>query len=130
MEDLSTLLPAAALATSLTVSALWLTALWRVTLGRWLRWLMGLCAVAVCLGAAALAVADGPWLKAAATLSLIMPGSMFGIQLISRQKIRPIAVKVGGPILDFTAVDGDGQPFRLSSLVGRPYLLKFYRGHW
>jgi hypothetical protein len=40
------------------------------------------------------------------------------------------AVAVGGAILDFTAPDENGVPFRLSSLAGKPILLKFFRGHW
>jgi peroxiredoxin len=39
-------------------------------------------------------------------------------------------VAVGAPILDFTAPDEHGRPFRLSSLAGRPILLKLFRGHW
>ena len=39
-------------------------------------------------------------------------------------------VQVGSPILDFTALDSDGKPYQLSSLHGRPFLLKFFRGHW
>jgi len=41
-----------------------------------------------------------------------------------------MAVRVGGPILDFSAPDENGEPFALASLRGRPYLLKFFRGHW
>jgi len=40
------------------------------------------------------------------------------------------AVRVGGPVLDFTATDDTGAPFALASLRGRPFLLKFFRGHW
>jgi peroxiredoxin len=39
-------------------------------------------------------------------------------------------VALGQPIPEFTAPDAEGQPFALSSLHGRPYLLKFFRGHW
>ncbi|MGH7819078.1 MAG: hypothetical protein ACREQ9_04830, partial [Candidatus Binatia bacterium] len=40
------------------------------------------------------------------------------------------AVRVGEPIIDFTARDDHGDEFRLVSLRGRPFLLKFFRGHW
>ena len=37
---------------------------------------------------------------------------------------------VGAPIIDFTALDDRAVPFELGSLRGKPYLLKFFRGHW
>ena len=37
---------------------------------------------------------------------------------------------VGAPILDFEAPDAEGEPFDLATLRGRPFLLKFFRGHW
>lgn len=39
-------------------------------------------------------------------------------------------VTLGDRYLDFAASDLDGNQFRLSSLAGKPFLLKFYRGHW
>ena len=41
-----------------------------------------------------------------------------------------LAVAVGSPAPDFSVMDADGQPFRLSELRGSPVLLKFYRGYW
>jgi hypothetical protein len=46
------------------------------------------------------------------------------------QSRRVAAVHVGGPILPFTAPDAEGRLFDLASMDGRPYLLKFFRGHW
>lgn len=44
---------------------------------------------------------------------------------------RKIAVAPGQPALNFTALNGRGESFTLSSLSGRdPILLKFFRGHW
>lgn len=40
------------------------------------------------------------------------------------------AVAVGVLAPDFSAVDADGEGFRLSDLRGSPVLLKFYRGYW
>jgi hypothetical protein len=37
---------------------------------------------------------------------------------------------VGERYLDFAAKDWLGRDFRLSSLDGRRFILKFYRGHW
>jgi len=39
-------------------------------------------------------------------------------------------VKVGEPILRFRARDAEGNDFDLQELAGRPFLLKFFRGHW
>jgi peroxiredoxin len=33
-------------------------------------------------------------------------------------------------VVSFSAPDADGREFDLSSLAGRPFLLKFFRGHW
>ena len=40
------------------------------------------------------------------------------------------AVASGDRYLDFTALDHQGRSFTLSSLEGRPFILKFYRGYW
>ncbi|GAB4159707.1 MAG: hypothetical protein Fur0021_30870 [Candidatus Promineifilaceae bacterium] len=50
--------------------------------------------------------------------------------LSSRLPGKQIAVRRGQPALNFTALDGHGEPFTLSSLSGRPILIKFFRGHW
>jgi hypothetical protein len=61
----------------------------------------------------------------------ILAGGMYLFtSFISALPTAPAGVAVGEKILDFTAVDSDGEAFSLSSLHGRPFLLKFYRGHW
>lgn len=37
---------------------------------------------------------------------------------------------IGEVVPDFTTLDSEGESFTLSSLRGRPVLLKFFRGHW
>jgi cytochrome oxidase Cu insertion factor (SCO1/SenC/PrrC family) len=37
---------------------------------------------------------------------------------------------LGGLAAGFAIPDERGEPFDLASLRGRPYLLKFFRGHW
>src|SRR5262245_38151241 len=88
--------------------------------------------IAAALGIAALAFARAPGALGgfAAGLTLALGGVFLANQVIGRQARRTAAVSVGGPILDFTAPDADGRPFALASLRGRPYLLKFFRGHW
>ena len=43
---------------------------------------------------------------------------------------RDITVRPGQPALNFTALNGRSETFTLSSLSGRPILIKFFRGHW
>jgi hypothetical protein len=84
------------------------------------------------LGLGLLAFARGPGVVggSAAGLAVALGALFLLLQPLSRQARRVPAVAVGGPILDFTAPDAEGNPFRLASLYGRPYLLKFFRGHW
>ncbi len=38
---------------------------------------------------------------------------------------------IGKPFPDFELPDQDGQPLKLSELVGKfPFILTFYRGYW
>jgi hypothetical protein len=83
----------------------------------------------------ALAVAAfvlGPgWLAGvAAGLALLGSVTFLGLNLQSTQADRTPRVAVGGPILDFSAPDADGAEFQLAQLRGKPFLLKFFRGHW
>ena len=58
-------------------------------------------------------------------------GLMFGaLRLQSAQKPNEPAVGVGDLMLAVSAPDENGVDFDLSSLRGKPYLLKFFRGHW
>jgi cytochrome oxidase Cu insertion factor (SCO1/SenC/PrrC family) len=83
-------------------------------------------------GLGALALLRGPGLAGgvAAGLALALGALFFALQLLGRQASGAPAVAVGRPILDFMAPDADGRPFALAGLRGRPYLLKFFRGHW
>jgi hypothetical protein len=86
--------------------------------------------LAAALGVAAFVQGAG-WLGGlAAGLGLGLGVSFLGLRLLSGQVAATPAVQVGGPILDFVAPDEHGTPFDTASLRGRPYLLKFFRGHW
>jgi cytochrome oxidase Cu insertion factor (SCO1/SenC/PrrC family) len=87
-------------------------------------------AVALALGVAALASSAG-WLGGVpAALGALAGGVMLLTRLGSAQAKNVPAVSIGGAMLDFTAPDENGAPFSLAALAGRPYLLKFFRGHW
>lgn len=82
------------------------------------------------LGVVGLANEPGVFGGIPAGLAIALGVLFLLLQLLGRQSRRVPAVAVGGPMLDFTAPDAEGVPFRLASLHGRPYLLKFFRGHW
>jgi hypothetical protein len=87
-------------------------------------------ALGAALGSAALFREPG-WLGGLAAVLAVVGGGLFlGLRLQSRQDARVPAVKVGGPILDFHAADENGAVFDLATLRGKPFLLKFFRGHW
>jgi hypothetical protein len=65
-----------------------------------------------------------------AALPLLVGTAFFVLLALAGQSKQAPAVAVGGPLIDFTAADENGEPFDLSSLRGRPVLLKFFRGHW
>jgi len=61
----------------------------------------------------------------------ILAGSLFlFVTLTSRLPEKRPSVSVGQAAPDFTAREADGKNFTLSSLKGRPVLLKFFRGYW
>jgi len=87
-------------------------------------------AVGVALGVTSLLL-DADALGASAAGVGILGGLTFlGLAAQSPQPAFRPAVAVGEPIIDFTLPDHEGRPFDLASLRGRPFLLKFFRGHW
>jgi peroxiredoxin len=87
-------------------------------------------AVAALLGA--LAFVRGPGLAGgiAAGIALVAGLAFLALYAASGQSKTPAAVAVGDRALDFVASDDSDRPFALASLAGRPFLLKFFRGHW
>jgi hypothetical protein len=82
------------------------------------------------LGVVALTQSPGLVGGIAAGFAALGGGMFVGLRLLSRQEAREPAITLGGPMLDFTAVDDAGKPFDMSSLRGTPYLFKLFRGHW
>ena len=62
--------------------------------------------------------------------SLLASTVFLGLTALSAQTPNTPAVAVGGPVIDFTAPADDGTLFDSGTLRGRPFLLKFFRGHW
>lgn len=65
-----------------------------------------------------------------AALGMLLGGMFLGLGAVSGQEGRTPAVAVGGAMLDFSAQSDSGEVFSSTDLAGRPYLLKFFRGHW
>lgn len=86
--------------------------------------------VAAALGIAAFVLGTGVVGGAAAGLAIVSGLSFIALFAASGQAKVKAAVSVGGAVLDFAATDAEGRSFALASLRGRPFLLKFFRGHW
>ena len=91
---------------------------------------VALMATAAATGVVALALGAG-WFAGTLAGLAVFGGSLFLLLVsISAQKGGSGAFQVGSPVPDFAAPDENGEEFRLSSLSGKPLLLKFFRGHW
>jgi hypothetical protein len=82
------------------------------------------------LGIAALSLGAGAIGGTAAVVAIAAGGLFLLTVLIGDQKGGSGALVVGESIPNFTAPDENDAPFELASLLGRPLLLKFFRGHW
>ena len=89
-------------------------------------------AFAVCLALGVTAFVQGTgWLGGiAAGLACLGSGVFLLLVAISAQKGGSGAFQVGSPVPDFAASDDNGREVAISSLAGKPLLLKFFRGHW
>lgn len=87
-------------------------------------------AAGVLLALAAFSAGAGVVGGLAAVLALLGGGVFLGLFAVSAQERRIPAVRVGEPVPAFSAPDAEGRVFDSASLAGRPYLLKFFRGHW
>jgi len=125
-----TILGISAALLSIGVWAAWMRHINQVSVPRDRRGYLAACAGGVALGIAAFVAGAGIVGGVGAALGILAGGTFAGLRAQSRQGDQKPAVTVGGPILDFAAPDDSGQAFELSSLRGKPILLKFFRGHW
>ena len=61
--------------------------------------------------------------------AIIVGVFMTGTIYTSPQKVADKPVKVGDVIPQFVALDDDGERFNSGDLMGKPTLVKFFRGH-
>jgi hypothetical protein len=114
----------------LAVSAVWFHLLRRVRIPDDRRPFLAAHATALVLGVAALLLGAGTLGTVFAWFGIVGAAVFIGLAAQAGQlRSRPAAV-VGGPIVDFVLPDHTGKPFDLATLRGRPFLLKFFRGHW
>ena len=71
-----------------------------------------------------------PDTTALGSLALVGGALMPLLRLQSAQAAKMPSVAVDGPMIEFALPGEDGASFESKSLAGKPYLLKFFRGHW
>ena len=85
---------------------------------------------AVVLGVAAFVAGPGIVGGVIAGASVLASGGFGMLGVLAPPSKQAPAVAVGDAMLDFSALDENGEPVALADLKGRPLLLKFFRGHW
>jgi hypothetical protein len=114
----------------LVLSGVWLWLIRRVRVPADLRPTIAAHALAVALGIAAFGLGASPLGQVLAAVAVAGGLVFLALQTQSRQARLTPAVVVGRPIIEFTLPDHEGRPFDLATLRGKPFLLKFFRGHW
>ena len=130
MGEAGDLLGFASLLLAVSMAVLWFRRIFAVRIPEnRTAWVAAFGAAAV-LGIVSFAVGNGSFGGVAAGFGIGIGGFMAATRAISRQSEKQPAVAVGSPIIDFTAPDENGESFELAGMRGRPFLLKFFRGHW
>lgn len=65
-----------------------------------------------------------------AGFTIPVAGMFLFFTLNSGMPHKPLPVRVGQPMPRFAATAANGGVFDSAQLEGKPYLLKFFRGHW
>ena len=108
----------------------WLRVMQRVQIPADMRGYCAASGVAALLGTAAFVVGTGVLGGVAAGVSVVGGLAFLALYAASGQARLTPAVSVGRPVVDFSTRDDAGEPFDTARLRGRPFLLKFFRGHW
>ena len=87
-------------------------------------------ASAAVLGGGALMMGASGGAAVTAWISVGGGATFLLLNALSGQERKAPGVRVGGPVIDFSGTVDDGSSFELGSLRGKPFLLKFFRGHW
>jgi cytochrome oxidase Cu insertion factor (SCO1/SenC/PrrC family) len=124
------LLGFASAALSIGAWAYWMRLMQAVKVPRDRTAFLAVMGVGVVLGIGAFIAGTGIFGGIAAGLGLFAGAMYLGLRLQSAQDKREPAVALGQPMLAFSAPDDSGATFDSAALAGKPYLLKFFRGHW
>ena len=108
----------------------WYSLMQRVAIPRDRTLLYGFFGVGAFFGLLALLNNAGFVTGVLAFLSLLVGSLIPLMRLVSDQAKNEPAFPVGSTIPFFSATDDQGRRFESSWLSGKPYLLKFFRGHW
>jgi len=126
----NTLLGLSSFTIMIAATALWIRAVRRVQLPRNRNMYLAAWIVAAVLSIAALVGSPGWIVGTLAALSLFATTFLILTAAIGAQKVSAHAIQVGAAIPAFTALDEHSQRFDSTMLMGKPALLKFFRGHW
>jgi hypothetical protein len=108
----------------------WYTLIQQVAIPRDRTLLYGCFGVGAFFGLLALFNQPG-WAVGLLALLAVLVGTLLpALRLRSDQAKNEPACPVGAAVPFFTAVDDHGRHFDSNQLAGKPYLLKFFRGHW
>ncbi len=124
--------PLAFLALAIVVgsAALWFRRMYQVRIPRNRTPFLAVWLFGAALAVIALSQGTG-WIGGTAAILAIGFGAFVTFTMaISRQITGEGAIKVGASLPAVLAPDENGESFELSSLAGKPVLLKFFRGHW
>ncbi|MCP3986949.1 MAG: redoxin domain-containing protein [bacterium] len=95
------------------------------------RWIpLSMIGASILLAVATFTASPGLFAGILAGLCATLGAGFLFLAVLAPQSTQKPVVEVGRPIPEFAAPDENGQPFALSSLAGKPILLKFFRGHW
>lgn len=114
----------------LGAGARWMQLTYRVQLPRNAAAYLIACGLGAAFGIGAFVLGTGVAGGVAGAIAALGGLAFLALFSGSGQRRTPPAVAVGGPVIDFTTTDDEGRPFDLARLRGRPFLLKFFRGHW
>ena len=126
----ATILGFAGLALFVTTTMVWFTRANKVAIpDNRLLFLAGWAGAAL-LGITSLSASSANWLSyVLGGLALLGGVFLLGLYSLGKQKaVNLIAVGDTFPI--FTATDDHGQTYTSEALMGKPTLIKFFRGHW
>jgi hypothetical protein len=132
MDDtiVGTMLGLSALLVTTTAVGLWIRAITTVAIGSSRIWYIAAFVLATGMSVTAL-ILNTHWVgNVAGGLSIFVALFFFLTAAIGPQKVGTSAIQIGSTLPAFSGNDEHGKCFDSSELLGKPALIKFFRGHW